>query len=159
MRDRFGCQKSSSRIFPGSELCRNSIRPELVEGLESRGNEFILHCADGSYYTGHTDNLDKRIMPHETAEIEGYTSARLPVKLVFAAEFSTRVEALARERQIKGWNRKKKEAMIRGDWAEVSRLACGKRPSTSSGRTGGNRKDKLNLESPNHSKPSRSAEK
>ena len=96
---------------------------------------YILRCADRSYYTGHTDNLEKRIVEHQTGEIEGYTSTRLPVTLVFADEFLTREEALARERQVKGWSRKKKEAMIRGDWAEVSRLACGKRPPTGSGRT------------------------
>ncbi len=92
---------------------------------------YILRCADRSYYTGHTDNLDKRIAEHQTGEIEGYTSTRLPVTLVFADEFLTREEALARERQIKGWSRKKKEALMRSDWAEVSRLACRKRPSTS----------------------------
>ena len=97
---------------------------------------YILRCADHSYYTGHTDNLEKRIIQHERGEIEGYTSTRLPVTLVFTEEFPTREEASARERQIKGWSRKKKEAMMRDDWAEVSRLACGKRPSTSSGRTG-----------------------
>jgi len=92
---------------------------------------YILRCVDNSYYTGHTDNLDKRIVEHETGEIEGYTSTRLPVTLVFADEFPTREEALAGERRIKGWSRKKKEAIMRGDWAEVSRLACKKRPSTS----------------------------
>jgi predicted GIY-YIG superfamily endonuclease len=91
---------------------------------------YILHCADNSYYTGYTDNLEKRIVEHQTGEIEGYTSTRLPVTLVFADEFPTREEALTREWQIKGWGRKKKEAMMRGDWAEVSRLACRKRPST-----------------------------
>ncbi len=96
----------------------------------------ILRCADHSYYTGHTDNLATRIMQHQTGEIEGFTSTRVPVALVFADEFPTREEALARERQIKGWSRKKKKAMMRGDWAEVSRLGRGKRPSTGSGRTG-----------------------
>jgi predicted GIY-YIG superfamily endonuclease len=61
---------------------------------------YILRCADNSYYTGHTDNLDKRIVEHQTGEIEGYTSTRLPVTLVFAEEFPTREEALACERQI-----------------------------------------------------------
>jgi predicted GIY-YIG superfamily endonuclease len=96
---------------------------------------YILRCADNSYYTGHTDNLAKRISEHQAGEIEGYTSTRLPVTLVFADEFPTREEALSRECQIKGWSRKKKEAMMRGDWAEVSRLACRKCPSTGSGRT------------------------
>ena len=95
---------------------------------------YILRCVDNSYYTGHTDNLDKRIAEHEKGEIEGYTSTRLPVTLVFTDEFPTREEALAAERRIKGWSRKKKEAMMRDDWAEVSRLACTKThcdPSTS----------------------------
>ena len=90
---------------------------------------YILHCADNSYYTGHTDNLEKRVMDHQTGQIEGYTSTRLPVTLVFADEFPTREEVLACERRIKGWSRKKKEAMMRGDWAKVSRLAYRKRPS------------------------------
>jgi putative endonuclease len=88
---------------------------------------YILCCSDGSYYTGHTDNIEKRIKEHQTGEIPGYTSTRLPVEAVFSETFSTREEALAAERQIKGWSRKKKEAMIRGDWKEVQRLAWGRR--------------------------------
>ncbi len=84
---------------------------------------YILSCADGSYYTGHTDNLEKRIAEHQTGEIEGYTSTRLPVKLVFFSEFPTRDEAIEAEWQIKGWSRKKKEALIRGDWADLVRLS------------------------------------
>ena len=94
---------------------------------------YILRCADSSYYTGHTDNLEERIAKHQTGEIEGYTSTRLPVKLLFSEEFPTREEALACEQQIKGWRRKKKEAMMRGDWAEVSRLARRYHPSRASG--------------------------
>ena len=84
---------------------------------------YILRCSDGSYYTGHTDNLEKRMAEHQTGGISGYTSTRLPVKWVFSQEFQSRAEALERERQVKGWGRKKKEALIRGDWAEISRLA------------------------------------
>jgi predicted GIY-YIG superfamily endonuclease len=86
---------------------------------------YILHCSDGSYYTGHTDNIEKRIPEHESGAIEGYTSTRLPVKLVFSEQFTTREEALSCERQIKGWSRKKKEALMRGNWSEVSHLARG----------------------------------
>ena len=89
---------------------------------------YILRCADNSYYTGHTDNLEERIAKHQAGEIEGYTSTRLPVKLLFSEEFPTREEALACERQIKGWSRRKKEALMRGEWAEVSRLARRSRP-------------------------------
>ena len=86
---------------------------------------YILLCADNSYYTGHTDNLDKRIAEHQAGEISGYTSGRRPVTLLFSQEFSTREEAMACERQIKGWRRSKKQALIRGDWGEVSRLSHG----------------------------------
>jgi len=94
---------------------------------------YILHCADNSYYTGHTDNLEERIAKHKAGEIEGYTSARLPVRLVFSEQFPTREEALTCERQIKGWGRKKKEPLMRGDWAELSRLARRGHPSRASG--------------------------
>jgi putative endonuclease len=88
---------------------------------------YILRCADKSYYTGHTDNLEKRLAEHMTGAIPTcYTYKRRPIELVFSQEFTTREEALASEQQIKGWSRKKKEAMMRGDWAEVSRLAQSK---------------------------------
>jgi predicted GIY-YIG superfamily endonuclease len=90
---------------------------------------YILRCADESYYTGHTDNLEKRLAEHYDGQYGGYTRLRLPVKLVLSQQFSTREEALACERQIKGWSRKKKEALIGGDWEEISRL--GKKSHTS----------------------------
>jgi len=85
---------------------------------------YILRCADNSYYTGHTDNLDNRMGQHISGAIPTcYTFKRRPVTLAFSQELATREEALTSERQLKGWSRKKKEAMMRGDWAEVSRLA------------------------------------
>jgi len=84
---------------------------------------YILKCADGSYYAGHTDNLEQRIAEHVAGISSGYTFTRRPVVLVWSQEFPTRHEALAAERQIKGWSRAKKEALIRGDWQEISRLA------------------------------------
>ena len=87
---------------------------------------YLLRCADGSYYAGHTDNLDKRIGEHTTGACGGYTATRRPVELVFSQPCPTRIEAIAFERQIKGWSRAKKEALIRGDWAEISRLARGR---------------------------------
>jgi predicted GIY-YIG superfamily endonuclease len=101
---------------------------------------YILRCADGSYYTGHTEDLETRIAHHRAGELGGYTATRLPVRLVFSQEFQSREEALGCELRIKGWGRKKKEAMMRDNWAEVSQLArssgFGKKhrnPSTSSG--------------------------
>ena len=87
---------------------------------------YILKCADNSYYTGHTDKFEIRVAQHNAGECPGYTASRLPVELAWSQEFNSREEALSAERQIKGWSRKKKEAMIRGDWAEVSRLAQSK---------------------------------
>ena len=96
---------------------------------------YILRCFDGSYYTGHTDSIERRIDQHLTGAIPScYTFSRRPLEWVFSQEFSSRAEALAAERQIKGWGRKKKEAMMRGDWAEVSRLA---RSSFDRSRTNG----------------------
>ena len=87
---------------------------------------YLLRCADGSFYAGHTDDLDKRIGEHMTAVCDGYTATRLPVELVWSQECPTRIEALIFERQLKGWSRAKKEALIRGDWEEISRLAKSK---------------------------------
>lgn len=86
---------------------------------------YILRCADGSYYTGHTDDLDRRLTQHQHGECDGYTATRRPVALAWSQPCATREEALSAELQIKGWSRKKKEAMMRGDWQEVSRLAHG----------------------------------
>ncbi len=98
---------------------------------------YILRCSDGSYYIGHTDSLERRIGQHSTGAIAGcYTFDRRPLSLVFSHEFSAREEALASERQIKGWGRKKKEAMIRGDWDEVSRLAHSSRDGLPVSRPG-----------------------
>lgn len=70
-------------------------------------------------------------------ECEGYTATRHPLELTWSQECVTREEALSAEMQIKGWSRKKKEALMRGDWMEVSRLAKSKsaHPLTGSGRT------------------------
>jgi predicted GIY-YIG superfamily endonuclease len=98
---------------------------------------YMLHCHGGSFYVGHTDDLDRRIAQHEHGAIPGYTADRLPVTLVWSQEFPTRIEALEAERRIKGWSRAKKLALIRGDWTMISALAKKKnRASTSSARTG-----------------------
>jgi predicted GIY-YIG superfamily endonuclease len=87
---------------------------------------YILRCADDSYYTGHTDNLENRIAQHHSGSCDGYTATRRPIELVWSQAFSTREETLSAEIQIKGWSRKKKEAMMRADWQAVNRLSKGK---------------------------------
>jgi len=84
---------------------------------------YMLRCSDGSYYTGSTDNLEHRLAQHQFGEIPGYTASRRPVELVWSDDFGTREEAFASERRIKGWSRVKKEALIRGDWADIVQAA------------------------------------
>jgi predicted GIY-YIG superfamily endonuclease len=84
---------------------------------------YMLECSDGSYYVGHTDDLEKRMALHETGLSGGYTALRRPVRLVFVDEFPSRDDAIQRERQLKGWSRAKKRALIRDDWAAIHRLA------------------------------------
>lgn len=98
---------------------------------------YLLRCNDGSYYAGHTDDLEQRIARHNAGSLANYTAMRRPVLLVWAESFPTRDEAFAAERRIKGWSRAKKEALIAGDWERVSLLARNRqgraRPSTGSG--------------------------
>lgn len=97
---------------------------------------YLLHCNGGKFYTGHTDDLERRLAQHSTGAVPGFTRAHLPVQMVWSQEFATRDEAKAAERRIKGWSRAKKLALIRGDWAKISALAKAKgSPSTSSGQT------------------------
>ncbi len=84
---------------------------------------YILLCADGRYYTGHTDNLEHRIGQHQSGLIEGFTSSRLPVRLMWSQDFPTRIEALEAEMRIKKWSQANKDALIRGDWKAVSNFA------------------------------------
>jgi len=84
---------------------------------------YILKCADDSYYTGVTNNLEKRISEHQSGLIKGYTSSRLPVKLVFSERFSDVNDAIRFEKQVKGWSRKKKEALINKDFDLLVKLS------------------------------------
>ena len=72
----------------------------------------MLRCSDGSCYVRQTNDLEHRLAAHERGAIEGYTLARRPAELVFSDQFSTRLEAFYLERQIKGWSRARKEALI-----------------------------------------------
>ena len=89
---------------------------------------YILRCSDGSYYTGQTDDLGARLEAHEQGDKESYTKGRRPVVLAFSEEFPTRAEALAVERQIKGWAKAKKLALALGDYDLVVRLAAIRSP-------------------------------
>jgi putative endonuclease len=87
---------------------------------------YILKCSDGSYYTGTARNLDLRISQHMQGFGSRYTSSRMPVEPVYVYECDSYGEALTHERQIKGWSRRKKEAIIRGDYQSLVELSKNK---------------------------------
>ena len=93
---------------------------------------YILKCADGSYYIGTTrTTLEIRIAQHNAGALGGYTSSRRPVTLVFSQWFDRITDAIECERKLKRWSRAKKEAFMRGDFAELQKLAERKSPHPS----------------------------
>ena len=85
---------------------------------------YIVHCNDGSYYTGVTNDLERRLWEHETGYNEKcYTFTRRPVELKYSEHFHDINNAIAWEKQLKGWSRKKKEALFKRDWEEIKKLA------------------------------------
>lgn len=96
---------------------------------------YILQCSDGSYYTGLTRRpLEERLWEHNAGVVDGYTHSRRPLTLKFCEITESAIAATTRERQIKGWSRRKKEALIAGDYELLPELSRGPRPhgSTSS---------------------------
>ncbi|HEX7016265.1 MAG TPA: GIY-YIG nuclease family protein [Cyclobacteriaceae bacterium] len=89
----------------------------------AKGYVYILLCCDMSYYVGSTTDLEKRFVEHLLGEGSNYTRKRLPVKLVYFEIFDRIDEAFNREKQIKGWSRKKKESLIKGMPNELHELA------------------------------------
>ncbi len=85
---------------------------------------YMLRCAAGSFYVGKTQSsLEQRVSQHNTGHFGGYTAARRPVTLVFQQDFQQIADAIAAERQLKGWSRAKKDALIRGDYELLHTLA------------------------------------
>jgi predicted GIY-YIG superfamily endonuclease len=82
---------------------------------------YILRCSDGSYYVGHTDNLDLRVQRHNEGRGCTYTAERRPVELAWFETTTDAAAARARERQLKGWTRAKKAALISGNAAALKR--------------------------------------
>jgi putative endonuclease len=88
-----------------------------------KGFVYILLCVDGSFYTGTTNDLERRLLEHQNGEGANHTRKRLPVELVYTEEFDRIDEAYYRERQIHGWSRAKKIALIEGRNEELPKLA------------------------------------
>lgn len=73
---------------------------------------YILECKDGTYYTGWTNNLEKRLKDHNDGKGAKYTKARLPVFLIYHEEFQTKEEAMRREYAIKRMSRSEKSKLV-----------------------------------------------
>lgn len=82
---------------------------------------YILECFDNSFYTGITNNLDRRLKEHNGKKGGSYTRIRIPTKLVYKEEYQSKSEALKRELQIKDWTRKKKLALINNDIEKLTK--------------------------------------
>ncbi|MBS2098531.1 GIY-YIG nuclease family protein [Carboxylicivirga linearis] len=88
-----------------------------------KGFMYILECSNGKFYTGSTKYLDKRISQHQAGTGANFTKKHLPVKLVYYEEYDNIADAFYREKQIKGWSRKKKLALIEGRHDELPELS------------------------------------
>lgn len=86
---------------------------------------YMLRCADGSFYIGSAcgEDTSKRVDEHNAGAHQGYTFSRRPVVLVWSEHFDRITDGIAAERQLKGWSRAKKEALIRSDWNSLSQFA------------------------------------
>jgi putative endonuclease len=99
-------------------------RPDRAVSEEPGTYVYMLRCADDSYYVGSARlGLYRRISEHNNGVYGGYTTKRLPVTLVWAEHFLNITDAIAVERQLKGWSRAKKEALVRGDFGSIQTLA------------------------------------
>ncbi|HPA12199.1 MAG TPA: GIY-YIG nuclease family protein [Bacteroidales bacterium] len=83
--------------------------------MMKKGYMYILQCSNGAYYTGSTIDLDKRLAQHQAGEGANFTKKHLPVTLVYYEEFQRIDDAFYREKQVQGWSRAKKEALIKGE--------------------------------------------
>jgi len=83
---------------------------------------YILQCADGTYYVGHSSDLPERLVRHHTKRGARFTASRLPAELVFYESYETRAGAMNRERRLKHWSKRKKEALINGDVQTLKHL-------------------------------------
>jgi putative endonuclease len=94
-----------------------------------KGYMYILLCSNGKFYTGSTNNLEKRIQQHQNGEGSNFTKKFLPVELLYFEEFQRVDQAFYREKQVQGWCRKKKEALINGEYDNLHELAVCKNAS------------------------------
>lgn len=76
---------------------------------------YVLECADGSYYTGYTTDLERRVSEHEAGDGAKYTRGRTPVDVIHVEQFDSKSAAMSREYEIKQLSRRQKERLVRGN--------------------------------------------
>ncbi len=107
-----------AELFSVAELVEATIGTKMKKGYM-----YILKCSDNSYYTGSTVDLERRFYEHQNGDGANYTKKHLPVELVYFEEFSRIDEAFYREKQVQGWSRRKKEALIEGRYGDLPILS------------------------------------
>ena len=118
-------QGSIHRCFDSAQHDITRIFIALNMSLDKRLYVYIVRCADKSYYTGVTNNFERRVAEHnEGIDLNCYTFKRRPVELVFVEEFPNFQLAISFEKQLKGWSRKKKEALIEQNWETLKALSA-----------------------------------
>jgi len=134
--------RASTSLSQRSLVAGSQTKPPVPERSRREGKKkqnkevsvmpyiYILECCDGSYYTGSTNDLERRLVEHQNGIGAKHTAKRLPVRLVFCEEFERVDEAFYREKQVQGWSRQKKQALIAGNYDALHRLAvCGNETS------------------------------
>jgi putative endonuclease len=107
---------------------RENALSDQSSGSKSKGKTpspyfvYIVRCADGTLYTGSTNDIQARLLTHNSGRGAKYTAARRPVRVVYTEAHESRSAAQKREAQLKGWTRAKKEALLAGDRALLARL-------------------------------------
>jgi putative endonuclease len=115
-------QRSESNAL---SLSKGILRFARLAGMAEPGNFFvyILRCSDGSFYVGHSTDVKERVASHNSGRGASWTANRRPVVLVDTEPHETELEAITRERQLKGWTRAKKEALLTADAAGLKELS------------------------------------
>ena len=121
--------------------------------MKSSGYMYILECADGSYYTGSTTNLALRLAQHQAGEGANHTKKKLPVRLVYFEIYQRIDEAFYREKQVQGWRRKKKEALIHDKHEQLPGLSIAYRDLRNGGFENLNHQSNLNQQSEINNQP------
>ncbi|MBP3896509.1 MAG: GIY-YIG nuclease family protein [Mogibacterium sp.] len=96
----------------------------MSNSIEKKHYVYILRCSDGTFYTGWTTDVQKRLEAHNSGKGAKYTRSRLPAELVYTEEYDDKIEAQKREYAIKQLSRSEKEALIDNNYDEDIHKPC-----------------------------------